>query len=225
MKIEDLYPEYDKLQLEFGDPSLHSIYNGGCDDHPDICFVFMNPTGRNIASYENWKGPRSPWIGTKNIWDLFIQVNLIDENIYKEIKSIKGSEWTEEFAEKVYQNIKDHRIFITNLGKCNQIDARPLPDSVYLNYLELLKKEFKIIKPKVIVLFGNQVSSIVLGEKISVSSSRKCEYSRIFDGDEYKFYSVYYPIGNGRFNIDKSIEDIKWIQERIKDGTYESINN
>lgn len=225
MKIEDLYEEYDKLQLEFGDPSLHSIYNGGCDDHPDICFVFMNPTGRNIASYDSWKGPRSPWIGTKNIWDLFIADDLIDKNIYDEIKSIKGSEWTEEFAKKVYQNIKAHRIFITNLGKCNQIDARPLPDSVYLNYLELLKEEFKIIKPKVIVLFGNQVSSIVLGEKISVSTSRKQEYTRVIDGEEFKFYSVFYPIGNGRFNIDKSIEDIKWIQERLKEGDYESINN
>lgn len=32
-----------------------------------------------------------------------------------------------------------------------------------------------------------------------------------YKGKKYKFYSVYYPIGNGRFNIDKSIEDIKWI--------------
>ena len=98
MKIEDLYEEYDKLQLKYGDKSLHSIYNGGCTNNPDICFVFMNPTGRNIASYDTWKGPRSPWIGTKNIWDLFIACNLIDEDIYREIKSIKGSEWTEEFA-------------------------------------------------------------------------------------------------------------------------------
>ena len=28
---------------------------------------------------------------------------------------------------------------------------------------------------------------------------------------EYNFYAVYYPIGNGRFNKDKSIEDIKWV--------------
>ena len=29
--------------------------------------------------------------------------------------------------------------------------------------------------------------------------------------DKYKVYPVYYPVGNGIFNIDKSIEDIKWI--------------
>ena len=50
MKISDLNPEYDKLQQEYGAKELSSIYNGGCTKNPDICFVFMNPTGRNIAS-------------------------------------------------------------------------------------------------------------------------------------------------------------------------------
>ena len=31
--------------------------------------------------------------------------------------------------------------------------------------------------------------------------------------EEYKVYPVYYPVGNGIFNIEKSIEDIKWIIE------------
>ena len=97
------------------------------------------------------------------------------------------------------------------MGKCTQIDARPLPDSVYKEYLELLRKEIEIINPKVIVLFGNQVSSIVLEEKISVSLCRRKEFVKTINGKKYKFYSVFYPVGNGRFNIDKSIEDIKWI--------------
>lgn len=151
MTLDDLKTEYDKLQKKYGAKDLDSIYNGGCEDNPDICFVFMNPTGRNIASSKSWKGLKSPWIGTKNIWNLFYSVNLLDEGIYDEIKSIKGSEWTEDFAKKVYKNVKKHKCFITNLGKCTQVDARPLPDSVF------------------------------------------------------------YPIGNGIFNIDKSIEDIKWI--------------
>lgn len=213
MKLEDLNKEYDKLQLKYGAKELDSIYNGGCTENPDICFVFMNPTGRNIAASKEWTGLKSPWIGTKNIWDLFVALDLLDKDIYREIKSIKGSEWTMNFAQRVYDDIKRHHIFITNLGKCTQVDARPLPDSVYLEYLDLLKEEFKILQPKVIVLFGNQVSSIVLGDKISVSSSRKKLYTRDIDGKEYKFYSVFYPVGNGRFNIDKSIEDIKWIIE------------
>ncbi len=215
MKLEDLKVEYDKLQLKYGAKELDSIYNGGCIKNPDICFVFMNPTGRNIASSKEWKGIKSPWIGTKNIWDLFYAVDLIDEDIYKKIKEIKPQDWTEEFAKQVYKEVENRKYFITNLGKCTQVDARPLPDSVYKEYLELLKKEIEIINPKVIILFGNQVSSIVLDEKISVSTCRKKLFEKEINSKKYKFYSVYYPIGNGRFNIDKSIEDIKYIQENL----------
>ncbi len=211
MQLKELKKEYDHLQQIYGAKELDSIYNGGCDNHPNICFVFMNPTGRNIASSKDWKGLKSPWIGTKNIWDLFEKLDLLNENIYRKIKSIKGSEWTEEFAKEVYDDVIKHKYFITNLGKCTQIDARELPDSVYKVYLDLLKKELHIIDPKVIILFGNQVSSIVLDEKISVSQVRKKCFIKNIYGKDYKFYSVYYPVGNGRFNIDKSIEDIKWI--------------
>ena len=210
-KLEDLKCEYDKLQIKYGDKNLDSIYNGGCINNPDICFVFMNPTGKNIASSKEWIGIKSPWIGTKNVWDLFNQLGLISENIYYEIKTKKGNEWTPLFAKEVYDDVAKHKVFITNLGKCTQIDARPLSDSVYLDYLELLKEEFRIVNPKVIILFGNQVSSIVLDEKISVSLCRKQLFKKCFNNKEYHLYAVYYPVGNGRMNIDKSIEDIKWI--------------
>ncbi len=211
MTLKDLNIEYDKLQKKYGAKELDSIYNGGCTNKPDICFVFMNPTGRNIASSKDWKGLKSPWIGTKNIWDLFVALDLLDKNTYDKIKKLKANEWTIEFAKEVYDNVKKHKYFITNLGKCTQIDARVIPNSVYKEYLHLLYKEINIIKPKVIILFGNQVSSIVLDKKISVSLVRKQSFIKEIEGTKYKFYSVYYPVGNGRFNIDKAIEDIKWI--------------
>ena len=211
LKLEDLEKEYDKLQLKYGDKSLDSIYNGGCSLNPDICFVFMNPTKKNIAASKEWKGIKSPWIGTKNIWDLFYRVNLLNENIYRKIKDIKGINWNESFAKEVYANVKKHKYFITNLAKCTQTDARPLPDKVYKEYLSLFEKEIEIVDPKVIVLFGNQVSSIVLDKKISVSKCRKKLFLKEINKKQYKFYSVFYPVGNGIFNIDKSIEDIKWI--------------
>lgn len=223
MTLEDLKQEYDKLQLKYGAKELDSIYNGGCSNNPDICFVFMNPTGKNIASAKSWKGLKSPWIGTKNIWDLFYYLNLLDKDIYNTIKSIKGTDWTEKFASEVYEDVKKHKYFITNLGKCTQIDARPLPDKVYKEYLHLLEKEIEIINPKVIILFGNQVSSIVLNKKISVSTCREEKFIKKINNKEYNCYSVYYPVGNGRFNIDKSIEDIKYIINNIRkeDFKYE----
>ena len=213
MKLEDLKAKYDKLQRKYGAKELDSIYNGGCAKNPNICFDFMNPTGRNIASSKEWKGIKSPWIGTKNIWDLFYQLELMDEEIYKKIKEYKPTDWTEEFAKQVYEEVEKHQYFITNLGKCTQVDARVIPNSVYEEYLDLLEQEIEMINPKVVILFGNQVSSTVLKQKISVSQCRKQLFTKNINGKEYKFYSVYYPIGNGRFNIDKSIEDIKYIMQ------------
>ena len=116
MQLEDLKVEYDILQSKYGAKELDSIYNGGCTENPDICFVFMNPTGRNIASSKEWKGIKSPWIGTKNIWDLFYSLNLMDEKIYEKIyekiKKIKDIEWTEKFAEEVYDDVKEHIVYI-----------------------------------------------------------------------------------------------------------------
>ncbi len=211
MKIEDLKKEYDKLQEKYGAKELKSIYNGGCENNPDIYFVFMNPTGKNVASYPEWKGRRSPWIGTKNIWKLFYKIGLLDEKIFNEIQEKKPTDWNEEFADLVYKDVENHKFFITNLGKCTQIDARPLPDSVYQEYLDLLCKEIEIINPKIIITFGNQVSSIVLGKKISVSQCRKQFFIKNIVGKDYKVYPVYYPIGNGMMNIDKAIEDLKFI--------------
>ena len=211
MKIKDLNNEYDKLQLVYGSKELDSIYNGGCEENPDICFVFMNPTGKNIASLKTWHGRKSPWLGTKNIWKLFYNVNLLSEESYNKILEMKPKDWDYDFCDYIYDEINNNKVFITNLGKCTQVDARPLPDEVLAKYLDFLFKEIDIIKPKVIITFGNQVSSIILNKKISVSETRKQSHELVVNNNTYKVYPVYYPVGNGIFNIDKSIEDINWI--------------
>ncbi|MBQ7136885.1 MAG: uracil-DNA glycosylase family protein [Bacilli bacterium] len=219
MQISDLKKGYDRLQKKYGAKELDSIYNGGCEMSPDICFVFMNPTGRNIASSKTWNGRKSPWLGTKNIWKLFHSVNLLSEDVFNKIQEKKPKDWDYEFCDYVYKEIENNKIFITNLGKCTQIDARPLPDEVLKKYLKLLFKEIDIIRPKVIITFGNQVSSIILNKKISVSENRKVCHELKINKNKYKVYPVYYPVGNGIFNIDKSIEDIMWIiDNEIKKG-------
>ncbi len=213
MKIEDLKKEYDKMQMKYGAKELDSIYSGGCEENPDICFVFMNPTGKNIASNKAWKGRKSPWLGTKNIWKLFYQVHLLNEDVFNKIQEKKPKDWNYEFCDSVYKEIENNKVFITNLGKCTQIDARPLSDDVLKKYLSLLLKEINIIRPKVIIAFGNQVSSIILNKKISVSQNRKICHKIKIKENIYNVYPVYYPVGNGIFNMDKSIEDINWIIE------------
>lgn len=216
MNIKELNCEYDKLQLKYGAKELNSIYNGGCDNEPNILFIFMNPTGRNVAALNEWKGRRSPWIGTKNIWKLFYKLQLLDSDIFEEIQRFKPSDWDEHFADIVYENVNKHKYFITNLGKCTQVDARHLPDNVYKEYLNLLYKEIEIIKPKIIISFGNQVSSIFLNENINVSKCRKQAHKKMVADIEYDVYPTYYPIGNGMRNIEKAIEDLNGILEKYK---------
>ena len=216
MSLNELNSEYDRLQQLYGAKELSAVYNGGCIDHPDICFVFMNPTGKNPSASPNWKGRRAPWIGTKNIWKLFYQIGLLSDNVFNNIQQLKPNQWAEEFADNVYNDVSKHKVFITNLGKCTQVDARPLPDSVYLEYLELLHQEINIVKPKIIVSMGNQVSSILLNKKISVSQCRKQGYTKDIMGRSYTIYPVYYPVGNGMMNMGKAVEDLTCILSTIK---------
>jgi len=51
-------------------------------------------------------------------------------------------------------------------------------------------------------------------KKYLYHSVEKKNFKRILT-KKYNFYSVFYPVGNRRFNIDKSIEDILYIKENI----------
>ncbi len=82
---------------------------------------------------------------------------------------MKSDEWSEEFSEKLYKEIAAKKVYITNLAKCTQIDARPLSDKVFKEYLALTQEELAIVQPKHIITLGNQVSSILLGRPIKVS--------------------------------------------------------
>lgn len=209
--MEELTKEFDKLQTKYGSKNLDSVYGCGEKNNPRVALVFMNPTKRNIATSKSWTGLKAQWLGTKQIWDFLVKCNLFTSKLNEEIKTKKPSDWTEEFCEYVYSEVKKQGVWITNLAKCTQDDARPLPDAVFLKYKDLLKKELSIVNPKKIIFFGNQVASIMLGSKVSVSLVRKKVFKLNIEDKEYESYAVYYPVGNGRFNQPKAVEDIKAI--------------
>ena len=86
IELDKLNNKYKKLQNKYGDQNLDSILNGGKTKNPDLCLIFMNPTGKNIASNKNWTGIKSPWIGSKVIWNLLNELDLIDDDICLKIK-------------------------------------------------------------------------------------------------------------------------------------------
>lgn len=211
MLMKNLIKQYDKLQNTYGSKDLNSVYGCGEDNNPRVALVFMNPTKRNIATDKSWKGLRAQWLGTKQIWEFLAKCELFSFRINEEIKSKKPKDWTPEFCECVYNEVKKQGLWITNLAKCTQDDARPLPDSVFLKYKDLLKDELNLVNPQKIFFFGNQVSSIMLDQVISVSTTRQKKFLLEINGKEFESYALFYPVGNGRFNQHKAIEDIKEI--------------
>ena len=210
MTFQELNKQYQQMQNRYGDTNLDSVLYGGKLNNPKLCLIFMNPTGRNITASKEWLGEKAPWIGTKNVWNLLNQCNLINNDLKDEIYSKKPNDWDYEFSKKVYKEIEDNGIYITNLAKCTQTDARPLHDNVFKDYLHLLYEELDIVKPEKIVTFGNQVSKIFIGRPISVSKDRKNIYSVNIKESIYNTLPVYYPVGQGQRNMGKAVEDIKW---------------
>ncbi len=221
--MENLHKQYDKLQTQYGAKGLHSVYGCGCDTNAKIALVFMNPTKRNIATAPNWAGLRAQWLGTKQIWEFLTKCNLFDSTINAEIKAKSPKDWTPEFCDKVYGVVKQNGIWMTNLAKCTQEDARPLPDKVFKQYTELLQQELYKVNPQKILFFGNQVSSIMLKCPITVSTVRKKKFTLAINDRTYDSYAVYYPVGNGRFNQHLAIEDIKAILSSDNEDSDNSI--
>ncbi len=205
LQVTKLHSEYDKLQIKYGDPNLFSIYGAGCINNPNIMFIFMNPTSRNISSMPSWEGLRAPWVGTKQVWGIFESLGLLESNIYLKIKNLKPEEWYRDFANDVYTDIQNHSVFITNLAKCTQVDARPVNKSVFKEYVSLMYEEIEIVNPKKIIAFGNQVSSVLLGKSVSVSNYTDNQ-KELLNG--YEIYPTYYPVGQGRRNMPLAMDRI-----------------
>lgn len=215
MQITSLHPEFDKLQRKHGSPKLDSVYGCGCISNPDVCFVFMNPTGKNVASNKAWTGLKAPWLGTKNTWKLFNSVGVLSDKTLTDILAKKSADWDYDFATAVYCEIKNNGVYVTNLGKCTKDDASHINDSVFKEYLELLEQEIATVNPKKIITFGNQVSSLFLGQPISVSQFRKTTVMKNINGHDYTVYPVYYPVGQGMRNMPIAIEDIKYAIKKV----------
>lgn len=206
LQLHNFNTDLNLLQQQFGNTDICSINGGGCINNPKLFFLFMNPTARNISSRPTWTGLRAPWIGTKNVWKIFYRLSLISDGQFQKIQKYKPNDWTVEFATSLYQTLSDNKVYITNLAKCTQVDARPLNNKVFKKYLDLTLKEIEIVNPQIIISFGVQVSSILLGKKINLK--KPTEESTIINNTNYPVYPTYYPVGQGMRNMEQAIERI-----------------
>jgi hypothetical protein len=209
LQIKNFDVSINKLHKRYGSLRLFPICGAGCIKNPKLALLFMNPTARNVSAYSQWQGLRAPWIGTKNVWKMFYQVGFISKNDFDNTQKLKPFEWTGRLANQLYTSLYRKRIYITNLAKCTQDDARPLGNDVFRAYRTLTLEEIYQIDPQSIITFGNQVSSLFVDKLIKVS-----EYVKNFERIKVhnKFFEVfptYYPVGQGMRNMDKAIERIK----------------
>lgn len=214
LELSHLHPVYDRLQRLYGDPDLDSIYGAGCTEIPDICFVFMNPTGKNVSSSKTWKGLKAPWIGTKNAWKLFHAVGVLSDQTLGHILSKAPGDWDNDFATQVYQELATRKVYVTNLAKCTQRTSAPVSNKIFMEYLDLLDQEIDTIRPKKIITFGNQVSSLFLGTPVQVSQMRRRVMGKTIGPKQYDVFPVFYPVGQGMRNLPLAIEDIRGILDQ-----------
>lgn len=212
IQLSYLFDAYDRLQSLHGDTSLHPVYGAWCTTHPKLFLLFMNPTGRNVSCTKEWKWIRAPWLGTKNIWKLLYSLWVISKIRFDHIQELRPNERTEQFSLEVYKEIAGNNVYISNLAKCTQSDARPLKDKVFKEYLDLIYQEIDSIQPQHIVSFGNQVSSILLNKKITVSGYTQDTHEILkIKNHTYKVYPSFYPVGQGMRNLPKAITRVQYI--------------
>lgn len=210
IQLTHLFSAFDKLQYIHGDQKLLPVYGAGCKKQPKLFLLFMNPTWKNVSCVKDWKWIRAPRLGTKNIWKLLHALWVVSKKTFDHIQKLKSTERTETFSLEVYKEIASNNVYISNLAKCTQRDARPLPDKVFKEYLDLIYEEIDHIQPQHIITFGNQVSSIMLNKKVTVSSYVKNDHELLkIKKRNYKIYPTFYPVGQGMRNLPKAIERIK----------------
>ena len=210
MQLTSLFPVLDNLHAKHGDAGLASIYGAGQVNSPKLLLMFMNPTSRNIASTLSWTGLRAPWLGTRHVWRLLSRLGLFDDAaLLARIEELRPHEWTQNLCDQLYTSVAKQSLYITNLAKCTQVDARPLSDSVFKDYLPSSLDEILQVNPTKIISFGNQVSSILQGKAISVSQYTHKESEELtISGKVFQVYPCYYPVGQGGRNIDKATNRI-----------------
>ena len=215
--LEDLWEHVKEINKKhFPENNLAPILGNGKTNNPEIMFVFINPTARNISSDPNWKGPRFPFIGTKQTWRIFNKAGFIEEDLIEKINS--DNNWTIEFTNKVLKALKDKNIYLTNIVKWTGKDA-DLPDSNKINlFLPILEKEIELVNPKYIVTFGLIPFEKLTKQKIRlkdyykdiITNKKLYSYKIKINSIKAKVIPCYFPVGRG--DPKKAVEILKMLR-------------
>lgn len=212
--IKSLWEQVHKLhRRHFPNHHLAPVLGGGQTVNPEVMFVFINPTARNISSDPNWPGPRFPFIGTKPIWRVFHRAGFLDSVLIRRIE--QNSLWSIGLAEEVEEFLRKKGLYLTNLVKWTGPDGS-LPDKKKIAlFLPLMIREVELVAPRYIVTFGSLPFEYLTGRKIKLSdyydeislSGRLVPQSVRIGNFVAEVVPCYFPVGRG--NPARAVEILR----------------
>jgi uracil-DNA glycosylase family 4 len=219
-ELENLWKEIDLCEecRSFGNELQH-ILGGGEENNPSIMFVFINPTHRNISSHPDYSGPRFPFIGTNEIWNIFVKSNILSEEVIQKTKN----NWNKDSIEFLLNSLKNRKIYLTNVVKCTKSNAENPTSNIIKKKLPFLFKEIDMVNPKLIVTLGQIPFKTLTDKNIKLSDYHKKQIeskklilydSKEINGKVYKVFPCYFPVGRG--NRKEAIELLSILNKVIK---------
>jgi len=181
---------------------LQHIHGGGQENNPKVMFVFINPTHRNISSRPEYSGPRIPFLGTREIWKVFVDAGLLDPTVIERIRN----GWDRNIIDTVICTIRNAGFYLTNIVKCTQPDARLPTKKTIKKKQDIFLKELEAVNPKLVVAFGTLPFEALSGTKLKLNdhyekqmkSDKLITYPTIpVSGKSYNMYPCYFPVGRG----------------------------
>ena len=207
-KMLSFTKQYTTLQTRFGDPGLKPVIGGGLTRSPKIVLVFMHPTGRNISTRRDWSYTPLPWIGTSQAFLFLHRLGLLDVSVLQLILSLKPDNYTYHHALTIYNNVAKHKVFIAEYVPVTTAYSKSLPNQAYNESLPLFLKLLLDLKPNLVFLLGNRVTSHFLNTLRGISDLDG-KPIRVPKFRNVRFIPTYYPLGQGMRNQPKAIKTIR----------------
>jgi len=219
-ELENLWKEIDSCEeCKKTKNKFQHILGGGEENEPLIMFVFINPTHRNISSYQDYIGHRFPFIGTNEIWNIFVKSGILPEEVIQKTKN----NWSNDSIDFLLDSLRNRKIYLTNVIKCTKHNAENPNSKLIQKKLPLLLREISIVDPKLVVAFGQIPFKALTNENIKLSEHYRKQReskelilyeSKEINGKTYKVFPCYFPVGRG--NRKEAIELLGIVNNVIK---------
>ena len=182
--------------------NFRHVPGGGCWDRPEVMFVFINPTVRNISAHADWPGIRFPFAGKPKLWHILAEAGLISADVPQQM-ALLGH--TPPMVEGLIAAAREARLYLTNAVKCVDDGSNlPAADRVAAGW-PLLQHEIALVRPRLIVALGLIPFGALTGLSVRLADQLwdaeqgqiNLYPSRPIEGRSYPVYPCYFPTGRG----------------------------